>query len=118
MNDHHLRLRRRPAARYHSPVDFKTLAGQTFGRTHPLRYASPNCKPDVASVMSEIVAMYRDWQLTITDHSATATTADGERFECHRQASAEDALRTSRRKVDRLQGPEVWDQDYEDGALR
>lgn len=65
----------------------------------------------------EIIALYRDWILEITDHTATATK-NGERFECHRQPSAEDALRAVVRKVERLEGPQAWDSNYTDGALR
>lgn len=65
----------------------------------------------------EIIALYRDWILEITGDSATATK-DGERFECYRQPSAEDALRAVVRKVERLEGPEKWDPNYKDEALR
>lgn len=68
-------------------------------------------------MMDTIILEYRKWELTITDSSATATTADGERFECYRQTSAENALRMVKGKVERLLGPEEWDMDYENEAL-
>lgn len=89
------------------------MAGQTFGRAHPLRDAVPNSKPDVASVMSEITATYRNWLIEVSATVATATTAEGERFECYRQADAEKALRLVRNKIEWLEGPEAWDPDYE-----
>lgn len=69
---------------------------------------------------NKIIATYRKWLLEVTDHDAIATLADGsgERFECHRQPSAEDAMRAIKAKVDRLEGPEVWNLDYTDEELR
>lgn len=77
--------------------------------------------------MNKITLTYRNWLLEVTDPStssgqasATATLDDGsgERFECYRQASAEDALRMAKNKVNRLEGPENWNLAYEDEALR
>lgn len=67
-----------------------------------------------------ITIIYRKWSITADDRTATGTKNDGsqERFECHKQPCFEQALRTARRKVDDLEGEEVWDQDYTDGALR
>lgn len=61
-------------------------------------------------MQAEIVALYRDWILTITADTATGLKFDhsGEMFECHRQPSAEDALRAARRKVDSLEGKTKW----------
>lgn len=69
---------------------------------------------------TKIILTFRGWVVTVTDHSAVAEKADGsgERFECHRQPSAEDAMRAIKAKVDRLEGPEVWNLDYKDEALR
>lgn len=72
----------------------------------------------MASVTIEIIATYRDWLIEASATAASATNAEGERFECYRQASAEDALRASRRKVDRLQGPEEWNENYENEELK
>lgn len=68
--------------------------------------------------MDKITLTYRTWRLEVTDSSATATREDGERFECHRQPSAEDALRVVKNKVEDLEGPEKWDSNYTDGALK
>lgn len=68
--------------------------------------------------MSEITALYRDWKIEVFTDAAIATNPDGERFECYRQANIERALRMAKAKVDYNEGPEVWDQDYEDEALR
>lgn len=98
-------------------MDFKTLAGQTFRRAHPFRDAGANSKPDVASVMSEITATYRNWLIEVSATAATATTAEGERFECYRQADTEKALRLVRNKIEWLEGPEEWNENYEREAL-
>lgn len=68
--------------------------------------------------MSEITALYRDWKIEVFTDAAIATNPDGERFECYRQPSAEDALRRVRNKIDRNEGPENWIEGYEDEALR
>ena len=69
---------------------------------------------------NKIILTYRNWLLEVTDHDATAEKADGsgERFECHRQPSAEDALRAVRNKVNRLEGPVVWNENYTNECLR
>lgn len=69
--------------------------------------------------MTEIILTFRGWVVTVTDHSAVAEKADGsgERFECHRQPSAEDAMRAAVRKVERIEGPQVWIKGYTDEAL-
>ena len=69
---------------------------------------------------ASISADYRGWRIVATDHAATATKSDGsgERFECHRQPGIDEALRAARRKVDRLEGPAVWDENYQDEELK
>lgn len=69
--------------------------------------------------MTEIIALYRDWLLTVTDDSAIGIKLDSdERFECHRQPDIERALRMARDKVNWNEGPENWIEGYEDEALR
>lgn len=77
-------------------------------------------KPDVVSAMTEIVLKFRGWTLEVTDTTAIATQDDGsqERFECHRQPCFEEALRMAKAKIDWNEGPEKWDMDYTDGALK
>jgi hypothetical protein len=63
---------------------------------------------------------YRSWRITATDRTATGTRFDGseERFEINEMPCFEEALRLARGKVDRIEGEEVWNQDYENEALR
>lgn len=70
--------------------------------------------------MTEIILEYRGWKLKVTDTTAIATKTDGseERFECYRQADTEQALRLVRNKIEWLEGPEEWDMEYTDGALK
>jgi len=70
--------------------------------------------------MSEIKIYYRNWCIVATDRAATGERFDGsqERFECHRQPTLEEALRVAKAKVDRLEGPEVWNENYTNEALK
>lgn len=68
---------------------------------------------------AEIIALYRDWVLTITDNSAIGIKFDSdERFECYRQPDIEGALRMARDKVNWNEGPEAWIEGYTDEELR
>lgn len=62
----------------------------------------------------KLTIFYRSWRIEATDHEATGQRIDGsqERFELHRQPCFEQALRAAKAKVNRLEGPEVWNQLY------
>lgn len=61
---------------------------------------------------------YRGWQLTVTNAGAVGRKLkSSEYFIIGRLTSFEQATRLAKGKVERLEGPEVWDMDYEDGAL-
>ena len=58
--------------------------------------------------------------LIVRGDSLVATKFDGseEHFECSGQPNIEEALRAARRKVDRLEGPAVWNENYTDEELK
>lgn len=68
----------------------------------------------------QITIFYRNWRIDADDRSAVATKNDGseERFECHKQPSFENALRTAKEKINRLEGPEVWNEEYQNEELK
>lgn len=62
---------------------------------------------------------YRGWQLTVSGVGVVGRQiGSSEYFIIGRLTSFEQATRLAKSKVERLQGPEVWDMDYEDGALK
>ena len=62
---------------------------------------------------------YRGWCLTITSAGAIGKNkASGEIFIIGRLTSIERAMLLAKNKVDRLEGAQEWDQNYENGALR
>lgn len=67
-----------------------------------------------------ITIFYRNWKIDATDRTATGTKNDGsqERFECYEQACFTEALRMAKAKVDWNEGPQIWDMEYTDGALK
>ena len=69
---------------------------------------------------SNIKTFYRGWRIVATDYAAVAPKFDGseEHFECSGQPNIEEALRAARRKVDRLEGPAVWNENYTDEELK
>jgi len=70
--------------------------------------------------MMAITVFYRGWRIEATDRAAVCLRFDGsqERFEWHRQPSLEEALRVAKATVNRLEGPEVWNENYTNEALR
>lgn len=69
---------------------------------------------------TKIIATYRGYLIVVGDQDATGEAFDfsGDDFECHRQTSAVSALRAAVRKIEQIKGPEKWNLDYEDEALR
>jgi hypothetical protein len=69
--------------------------------------------------MQTLKIYYRSWCIEAADRSASGTRFDGsqERFEIAGTPSFEEALRLAKGKVDRIEGGEVWNMDYENEAL-
>lgn len=62
---------------------------------------------------------YRGWQLTVTNTGAVGhKLKSSEYFIIGRLTSLERVIRLAKNKVERLEGEEVWDQAYENEALR
>lgn len=66
---------------------------------------------------NKIKTFYRNWKLTATLH-----TVEGERdnylFKIVRLADFEASLRAGKAEVNKREGPQEWDQNYTDQALR
>lgn len=68
---------------------------------------------------TRIKTRYRGWKLTITQFGVIGNKADGsEHFIIGRLTSIEQAMRLGKNKVNRLEGPEVWNLYYRDEALK
>lgn len=67
---------------------------------------------------TRIKTRYRGWKLTITQFGVTGRhKASGEYFIIGRLTSIEQAMRLAKNKVDRLEGNEVWNEEYQQEAL-
>jgi hypothetical protein len=70
--------------------------------------------------MQTLTIYYRSWKIQAADRTATGTRFDGseERFEIAGLPCFEEALRLAKAKVNRMEGEEVWNEEYTDEALR
>lgn len=60
---------------------------------------------------------YRHWQLIVTKHACTGIRGD-KHFELDHLKSFDAAMRAGKAEIDKREGPEKWDSNYTDGALR
>lgn len=68
---------------------------------------------------TRINTRYRGWHLAITSLGVIGHhKASGEYFIIGRVGGIEEAMRLAKNKVDRLKGDEVWNEEYQQEALR
>lgn len=64
-----------------------------------------------------ITVYFREWKIEATDRTATGTRGD-QHFKLTRQPCFEEALRAVKQEVNEREGPQEWDMNYTNEALR